>query len=136
MFRRVLQPYRQLTKSCLISQQLAENSVYGQRRYFVKKIFKQDKKTNLIFLASLSAGVAVLSYYEYKKQKANPIVTKIKSSNKDWNSTQRTISDSLVEDSLVGNYLSDSILDNLKIDKKVDGKNALPGKRLILLQYR
>lgn len=137
MFRRVLQPtYRQLTRSCLISQQLAKSApANGQRRHFVKKIFK-DKKTRSIFLLSFSAGLALISYNEYRKRDAKPSTAKIKSTNKNWNSTQRTINDSLDQDSLVGSYVSDAILDNLKIQKKVDGKNALPGKRLILLQYR
>lgn len=90
-----------------------------------------------MFLASFSTGIALLSYYDYKKKEADkPSTAKIKSPNKDWNSYQRTIGDSLADDSLVGCYVSDSVLDNLKIQKKVDGKNGLPGKRLILLQYR
>ena len=137
MFRKILQPaYQHLNRRCLIRNQMVESQANGQRRHFVKKLFKTDKKTKMIFVVSFSTSLALMSYYEYRKSDAKPKTVKIKSLNKNWDSTQRMISDSLVQDSLVGNYLSDSVLDNLTIHKKVDGKNALPGKRLILLRYR
>lgn len=137
MFRRALQPtYRPLAGRCLISKQFAESPASGQRRHFVKKIIKQDRKTKLVFLASFSTGLAALTYNDYmKKEAAKPSTAKITSPNKSWDSYQRTINDSLSNDSLVGCYVGDSVLDNLKIHKNIDGKK-LPGKRLILMQYR
>lgn len=139
MFRRILQPtYRQINKTGLINQQqLVINLVGNQRRHFIKKIFKKENRTTLtIFVASFASGIAFMTYSEKRQENGNDsIITKIKSSNQDWDPIQRKISNGIVDDSLVGNYLDDSILDKLKIDKKVNGTNKLPGKRLILLQY-
>ena len=138
MFRRSLQStYHHLRTAGLVveQQQQLMNQFAIQKRYFVKQFFKKGEKTTLkLFLVSFASGIALISYYDYKK-KAKPDPIRIQSANKEWDSVQRKITDALISDSLVGNYLDASILDNLKIHKKIDGKNAIAGKRLVLLQY-
>lgn len=121
----------QLFKSQLVRHQLAS----GQSRQFVKRFLGDNKKTNFkIFALSFVSGIGLITYYDYKKENGN--IFNIKTTNKDWDHIQRKVNDDLDQDSLVGNFLDDKVLDNLKITKTFDGKNKLPGKRLILLRYR
>lgn len=137
MFRRALQPtYSHLNRKFLIepSQQIINsNCLKHQRRFFIKTILKNENKPKLkLFLVSFASGLALITYYDYRKEK--PTIFQIKTSDKQWDSIQRKMNDDLIGDSLVGNYLDASILDKLSIDKSVEGRNKLPGKRLILLQ--